>query len=116
MSHKNIRIEFVPPEKLRYDSLGDWFFKDDELIIQVASMGTEEEQFLVALHELVEVRLCMLRGITQEQVDEFDFAYKGDEEPGDQADAPYRAEHRQAMIIEILMANFMGLVGYGEVK
>lgn len=116
MSHKNIRIEFVPAEGMRYESLGDWFFKDNELIIQVADLGTEEEQFLVALHELVEVKLCMLRGITQDQVDAFDFNFKGHDEPGDDPAAPYRKEHRFAALVEMLMAHEMGMVGYGEVK
>lgn len=123
----NIRIEFVPSKDQRYDTIGDWYFDAaGDLVIMVSNddpfFPTEEEQILVALHELVEVLLCRKRGITQEMVDEFDMRGPGAEyckeegiEPGDHPEAPYRREHRFAMIIEHMMAHELGLVGYGEI-
>ena len=114
-----IEIDFIPNHAQRYDTLGDWWFtKEQDLQIRVSNntgLG-QDEQFLVALHELVEVWLCRRRGISQERVDNFDLNYKGPGEPGDANTAPYRREHRFAMLIEHLMAHELGLGSdYGHV-
>ncbi len=114
-----IIIESIVPDKMRYDTLGDWFWNDDgDMVIQVA--GTDPLQsaddFLVALHELIEVKLCLNHGITQNNVDQFDLNFTGDGEPGDDPMAPYRAEHRCAMLIEHMAAHFLGLSDYGVVE
>lgn len=111
----HISIRFIPHHEQRYDTLGDWFIEGYTLHIR-ASNDQDLPPFLIALHELVEAWLCLQRGISQEAVDAFDKAYTGNGEPGDEPDAPYRAEHRQAMLIEHLMANFMGLTDYGTVS
>jgi hypothetical protein len=116
MRHKNIRIEFVPKSEQRYDTLGDWMESKSEVLLRISTVGSIEEQFLVALHELVEWRLCATRGIFQKTVDDFDFSYQGDGEPGDDPAAPYRVEHRFAMLIEHLTAHELGLTGYGKVE
>jgi hypothetical protein len=121
-----IVIEAIPQAQHRYDTWGDWWFDPDgTLQIRVSNdepaLPTENHQFLVALHELVEVMLCKERGITQQQVDEFDFenqerCNEEDLEPGDLPGAPYRKEHRFAMIVEHLMAKELGIDGYGVIK
>lgn len=121
-----IVIESIPHKNQRYDTLGDWWFDDDgTLQIRVSedetSHPTEYHQFLVALHELVEVQLCKMRGISQKQVDDYDiggqdYFKENGLEPGDQPDAPYRREHRFAMLIEHLMAHELGISGYGRVE
>lgn len=121
-----IVIESIPQAQQRYDTWGDWWFDPDgTLQIRVSSdapeLPTEQHQFLIALHELVEVKLCEAHGVTQAQVDEFDFAHQefcneNDLEPGDLPDAPYRKQHRFAMLIEHLMARELGFVGYGVVQ
>ena len=125
---KRILINYIPHDQQRYETVGDWYYDPDgNLIINVSNdhpdYPTKDEQFLVALHELVEVVLCQKRGITQEQVDAYDFAQLGtmhskyiDDEPGDHKDAPYRKEHRFACLIEHLMAHEMGISGYGVVR
>jgi len=118
---KNIRIEPVQHSDQRYCTLGDWYYESDgTLVIRVSNVVSDDHQFLIALHELLEVKLCEKRGITQKQVDDFDMQKpeKVDmvsAEPGDHIEAPYRKEHRQAMIIEHLMANFLGLDSYGHI-
>jgi hypothetical protein len=116
----NIQIKFIPHARQRYNTLGDWYYNGEDLIICVSNdcpeISTRESQQLVALHELVEALLCAKRGITQEQVDTFDMNFIREDEPGDDPLAPYRQEHRQAMIIEHLMANFMGFTSYGVIK
>lgn len=119
---RRIIIEAVAQHEMRSpyadDGLGDWFINDDgDIVIRaVGDNPLDDETFLVALHELVEFALCAKRGISQEIVDAFDMGYKGDGEPGDDPDSPYRAEHRKAMLIEMLMANFLGLIEYGTIE
>ena len=85
----------------------------------IASMRTVNRQ-TIALHELIEAWLCRKRGITQQQVDNFDFAncdkVPPDIELGDYPEAPYQTEHRFAMLIEHIMAHELGLKGYGVVR
>lgn len=115
-----IIIEAVPQEQQRYDTLGDWFWDDaGNLVIRVtgADPFDQDEAFLIALHELIEVKLCAKHGITQGEVDAFDLEYDGErDEPGDDPAAPYQREHRCAMMIEHTMAMMLGLWSYGKVE
>lgn len=125
VNNMNIHIEFIPSKDQRYETGGDWFFDDSgDLIIKISNddqdFPTEDHQHLVALHELVEALLCRKHGITQQMVDDFDMSeaqtlHAKNDEPGDHIDAPYRREHRFAMLIEHLMARELGLDGYGVV-
>jgi hypothetical protein len=115
-----IVIETIPRHQMRYATVGDWFYRQNEagqveLAIQVADAPAPEDGFvgpydpwLIALHELVEARLCAQGGVTQEAVDAFDMAFAGEGEPGDDAAAPYRRQHRQACLIEHMAAQFIG--------
>lgn len=123
----NIHIIKVLKSEMRYDTAGDWYYDEaGDLVIKVATdfleFPTDDHHNLVGLHELVEVLLCRKRGITQEMVDAFDMGpgsydvIPEDEESGDQEGAPYRREHRFAMLVEHMMAHELGLVGYGTVR
>lgn len=126
MRHRKIIIETVPHSEQRYDTLGDWFFNEDgDLIIKVSLDEStpnipgdvlSDTGFLIALHELIEVKLCMHAAITQAEVDAFDFAFTGRGEPGDHPKAPYRQQHRRAMLAELLMADWLDMRGYGVAK
>jgi hypothetical protein len=59
---------------------------------------------LVAIHELVEVFLCAAQGVTQKQVDRFDFSHQDDDDPGEHPRAPYHLQHMLAMSVEIALA------------
>ncbi len=124
-----IIIEFVAAKDMRYRTLGDYFLNSDgDTVIQVSDehytgngIASEEERFLIALHELVEMRLCLSRGISFETVDEFDlrkseYAQLYDLELGDMEGCPYGKEHRFAMLIEQLMAHELGIRNYGKVE
>ena len=123
---RNVLIQAVPQETQAYDTQGDWRDKGDALVISVTGTDLSDDQtFLIALHELVEAHLCRKRGITAEAVDAFDKAWiaahpgylDGTEgEPGDDPAAPYRREHRQAMLVEHLVADMLGIAGYGRVE
>lgn len=114
-----IIIEAIDADKQRYDTLGDWYFdKNGDLIIRVTGVDPLEQDdvFLVALHEMIEAKLCHRNGVTQGAVDAFDMQFKADGEPGDHPDAPYRKEHRCAMLIEHQTALMMGKFDYGVVE
>lgn len=115
---QRIIFEAVPQEQQRYDTLGDWFTNaDGDLVIRVTGASFDDPGVaLIGLHELVEVLLCRHRGITEQAVDAHDFAFTGDGEPGDSPAAPYRGEHRFAMIVEHLMALEYGIPGYGKIE
>jgi hypothetical protein len=72
---------------------------------------------MVLIHEMVEHHLCAKRGITQQQVDEFDHDFEQriedgeeqkDAEPGDSDKAPYHNEHQFATIIEKMLCHELG--------
>ena len=117
-----ILIESIPDSQMRYATLGDYFDRDGMLVIQVSEdcekeMGTPHAMALVALHELVEYLLCQNDGVTNGQIDEFDLNFKGEGEPGDAPMAPYRSQHRFAMLIEHLVARELGAgSNYGKVE
>jgi hypothetical protein len=122
---KRIVIEAVAPEEMRpqyreQNSLtGDWFTGENgDLIVRVCGGNGLEDHyaFLYALHETVEGYLCLARGISQEAVDAFDASYQGDGEPGDHPACPYRKEHRQSLLVEFLVADMLGIAGYGTME
>lgn len=113
----NIRIITVDHSKQRYDTCGDWEWSSaGNLTITVSNMGDWRKEVLIAIHELTEVMLCRERGITQEEVDNFDKSYEETRspdditsEPGDHPLAPYRKEHFFATNIERLICAELGV-------
>lgn len=111
---KKIIIKTIPHKEQRYDTAGDWYsktslFTEDAIRIRVSKLGNPKYEFLVALHELIEMFLCHERGIGEDLVDKFDFAWKGNSESGDDPNSPYYKEHQFATIIERLMAHELGV-------
>ena len=90
----------------RFGGVGDWPSYDD---IRVIDLGDEKHELLVATHELIEAQLCKYRGITPEEVDNFDSNFKGQGEPGDDPNCPYYLEHQFATIVEMLLAKELGI-------
>ena len=125
---RRIIIEAVPQESMRFPynqdpHAGDWLIDGDTATIRSTGVDLEEpETFLYALHELVELMLCRMAGISQEAVDRFDVLHEAledhlpDAEPGDHPGSPYRLQHRRACLIEFLMADMLGVVGYGRME
>lgn len=106
-----IVIQTVPPESQRYATVGDYFFDENGVRqIRVSDLGNPDFEFLVALHELVEQHLCQKAGIPDEAIDRFDKEFEAhrhpdnDDEPGDDKEAPYYAEHQCATAIERVVA------------
>jgi len=126
---KKITIEAVPQEYMRAPyhketRAGDWWFDENgDMVIRTTGTDLDDnEAFLYALHELIEARLCAKAGISQDAVDRFDAAFDNMEdrdpegEPGDHPAAPYRRQHRQACIVEFMVADMLGMIGYGSMR
>lgn len=119
-----IVIEAVAPQEMRPqyqdpDGCGDWYRdRNGDLVVRVSTSSDLDDPltFLFAVHELVEAKLCLARGIAQEEIDAFDAAFIGDGEPGDDTAAPYRREHRQACLVEFLLADMLNIDGYGVME
>ncbi len=117
-----IEIKTILHKDQRYDTAGDYV--TDERGVQhitVSHMGNRDYEFLVALHELIEAKLCQKRGIADETIDAFDTAFEAAraegnvDEPGDDPQSPYGKEHFFATSIERLMCAELGVewVEYG---
>ena len=105
-----LKIEINTTKVMRYNTVGDYFVNGAGTdVIEVVEMGNPIDELLIAVHELVEWVLCKNSGITCEQIDAFDFAFKGEGEPGDEKDAPYYDAHQFATAIEMLLCGKLGL-------
>lgn len=104
-----IVIETIPHKEQRYDTCGDWWREGDTLHVRVSRMDDPRHEHLVAVHELVEAILCENDGVKAQKVDDFDFKYSGLGEPGDDALAPYQAQHCFATSVERMLCAAMGV-------
>lgn len=115
-----IHAQVIPHAAQRYETSGDWQWRDDELWTYISDLGDPDMEFCEAIHEIVEGYLCMRGDITQKIVDDFDMAYeaahqRGDatypcgcphqllSDPGSDIHAPYRREHLIAESVEAIL-------------
>jgi len=129
-----IQIEQIAHADQRYPTVGDWYFSQvtpagehnlapdrpilsliqsrEALVIlhiKASVLPDWKHTMLIAVHELVEVLLCINDGVSQEAVDKFDFKYErtrpagDDSEPGDAVLAPYRNQHCYATAVERML-------------
>lgn len=106
----NISIKTIPHKEQRYDTCGDWWFTEEgDLEIRVSKLS-EQESFLIGIHEAIEAYMCKSRGVSEESITEFDMEFEksrkegNTDEPGDSPEAPYRDQHFFATTIERLLA------------
>ena len=97
-------MQVIDHKDQRYETLGDWFWDGFILKINSSDLGQWEYEFLIIFHELIEAILCAKHGISQEQVDRFDFAHLELDELGESPEAPYHKEHMIADAFERMMA------------
>lgn len=114
-----ICIDLIPHAEHRYygtcgdwqiDAEGNWNIKVSQ--VQESGFIATEYSLLIAIHELIEMALCWKNNISPEAVDHFDIPWKphdGIQEPGDDDDAPYYAQHQFACGIERQMAAALGV-------
>jgi hypothetical protein len=118
----NIEIRTVPHAQQRYDTMGDWQFlepltgdtlRHERLRITVSDLGDWRMEALLAVHELVEALLCKAKGITTEQVDDWDLGYGrgrySSSDPGADPACPYHREHVRATSVEHIVAAYLGI-------
>lgn len=114
------QLVIAKPKEMRYATVGDYVKRKGVWKIIVSDMGDPRYAFLIHLHELVELELVKLAGITQKDIDRFDVDWekrkaKEDpelaayDEPGVDPDAPYHKQHMFAMQIERMAAEAMGV-------
>lgn len=121
-----INIKVIPHDQQRYDTLGDWQFKEmeqegirwEQLDISISQTGNKKYNFLLGLHEFVEAMMCHMVGVTTAMVDSWDITGEGRllEDPGDDPRAPYHKQHKVATMVEHLVALMMNVdwVDYEE--
>lgn len=108
---KKIHVEFIPHHKQRYKTSGDFFFdtRNPHLLhVRVSRHKNPLVQWLILIHEIVEMFLVLKRNIPFEEIDRFDMSSE-EEDPGSQADAPYHAEHMVALEVEHRLAKEVGV-------
>lgn len=112
-----IIIEVIPHDQHRYTTVGDWFTNENgELVIRVSELSDWRREYLVAIHELVEVMQCRNDDVTEKQVDDFDISFENhrkpdnESEPGDDPRAPYRKQHCLATGVERIAAAALDVV------
>lgn len=108
-----IHIKTIPIESMRYPSCGDYWYDDLGILqVRVADMGDEFYEKMVVIHELIEEAITKKRGITEQQIMDFDLYYEKrreqglvpeDSEPGFDQHAPYKKEHTFATSVEMGM-------------
>jgi hypothetical protein len=119
----DIKIAFVPLEKMRYESLGDYFYKDGILHFKIVDTGNPVFNKIILCHELIEQTLTEAKGIKEEQILKYDLEFENlrkagkvgeDDEPGEGKGSPYRREHILAEIVERMMLNHLDQKTFSE--
>src|SRR5215831_675841 len=104
-----IRIDVIPHEHQRYNTLGDYFEVDDILHFKISDMGNRNYEFLILVHEMVERHICQTMGVTDQQIDDWDFEHLDAYEPGAVNGCPYALAHLVAEQFERSLANMIGV-------
>lgn len=106
----------------RNDGLGDYakhpLDPEGPWAILTTDTGNSDYNFMILIHELVEMYLTQRMGIREERITEFDRLFEErrkrgevgpDDEPGDDVLAPYHREHQVACMIETALCYAMGI-------
>ena len=111
-----IIITFKPARKLRHaqygmETYGDYYTKGKNTHIDILETLPKKIRFAITTHELIEEHLCREAGITNKQIDDWDFSHPSAEEPGELPGCPYFEQHAKAMKLEQFL---MTLLNNGE--
>lgn len=105
-----IQIKSIPHKEQRYETTGDYYVdKDKTLNITISKQQKQQYEYLIAIHELIELTLVIFRGISIKSIDEFDQKFVGEGEPGDSTNAPYYAEHQIATKVEKMICKELNI-------
>lgn len=101
----SVRIKTVKPGKLPYNRVGDWHWEGERLEISVQDMADRRHEWLLVCHELIEAFLCLIAGVSEESIDQFDKEHDGQWIPA----GPGYREHLTATGIESILASITGV-------
>ena len=103
---------------MRYPTAGDYYWKGPKLRFDICKQVNNDYEFLILMHELTEEYITRKRGITEQEIMDFDLLYEKEreeglhsesDEPGHDLRAPYRQEHIFAECIERMLAYELGI-------
>ena len=103
-----IKIATIPNDEQRYPTWGDYYTYEGVDHIKVSKFENEDIEFIVAVHELIEMWLTKKRGIQEPDITKFDIE-SGLDDPGESKDAPYHKEHMFAVEVEKILCKELGI-------
>lgn len=104
-----VEIKIIPRSEMPYDTFDNYFWRGDVLVFEIAETGNWLTERMMLLHAMVEQLLTEIKGISPAEITAFDMAYKGDGEPGEEINCPYRNEHLIAKAVEMLLCSHMDI-------
>ena len=114
-----IVIETVKHEMNRNGQVGDYrYLQDGTLYITVSDLGDDKQNWLVAIHEMIEEMTSKCDGITEQQITDYDEYYEKKRElglvnqfseDGFASDCIYKKYHTIATGIELILAAQLGV-------
>ena len=100
-----IFIKIIPHNQQRYNTAGDYFLEKGVWQFRISEMKSIFYEVFVLFHELWEwFRVCIIKGIKEEDIAKFDIAWQGEKhifsEAGNDPKAPYHKEHLESTALE----------------
>jgi hypothetical protein len=105
----DLNIKIIEHQDQRYETAGDYWADKNKWEIRISRMKNPDYEFLLMIHELVELYLTQKRGIKEEDITKFDLEHLDSEDPGSIPGAPYHKEHMFSMEVEKLIIKELGL-------
>ena len=105
----DLNIKIIEHRDQRYKTAGDYWADKNKWEIRISRMKNPDYEFLIMIHELVELYLTQKRGIKEEDITKFDLEHLDNEDPGSIPEAPYHKEHMFSMEVEKLIIKELGL-------
>jgi hypothetical protein len=92
-----------------YDTAGDYKEFRGEWLVNISQLPDWRHEFLVALHELVEMALTRHHRVDWKDIDQFDKEGEGKNhpDPGSLVNAPYHNQHKLAEQVEKRVAKML---------
>ena len=105
----NIAIFTVPHDDQTYSTCGNYGEGKLGWWMSISRTGNWKYDFLVALHELLEMGFTKSNGVDWAEIDKFDISHPELDDPGWCPKAPYHKEHVAAEALERQAAILMGV-------
>ena len=103
-----IRVQFLKPEEMRYDTTDDYVWDQGQLLVTIVNRSNRLDRMAILLHALAEWAVARDEGVSIAQIDAWDFAHLDSEEPGELTECPYQWAHRVAVGVEKVFRDMTG--------